>query len=169
MFGSPWAVADLPAIFSGSTLTLSPNTGTYNPADPYWVNPDGSGNKQMEANVYVESTAFGGNTVTFSGSTLSDTLVSPYYSQAFIKEFTPGYGWVGWDFIPLVGGSTFSVTRAIGAGNIAQYGIMTVGPNANPATVAQLGSAVIAVVPEPASLALLGLGLAGVLSLRRRN
>jgi hypothetical protein len=169
LWGSPWGVSDLPAVFSGSTLTLSPNVSAYNPADPYWVKPDGSGNKQMEANFYVEDLSSGGKTLTFSGLTVANTLASGYYAQAFIKEFGPGYSWVGWDFMPLVGGSSFSVTRAIGAGNITQFGFMAVGPDANPATVGSLGSAIIAVVPEPASLSLLGLGLMGAIIWRRRQ
>src|SRR3954453_12170397 len=49
VFGSPWGAADLRAFFTGtSTLTLLPNTNTYNPTDPFWANPDGSGNKFME-------------------------------------------------------------------------------------------------------------------------
>lgn len=169
LWGSPWALGDLPAVFSSTALTLSPNVSTYNPADPYWVNPDGSGNKRMEANVYVEELSLGGNTLSFSGYTLSYTLAPGYYAQAFIKEFGPGWSWIGWDFQPLVAGSTFNVTRAIGAGNIAQYGFMLVGPNANPATVSTLGSASVALVPEPGSASLLGFGLLLSLGLLRQR
>ena len=61
-FGSAWATADLRAAFvpanspSGwplnTALVLRPNTNTYNPADIYWNNPDGSPNKVLEANFY---------------------------------------------------------------------------------------------------------------------
>lgn len=169
LWGSPWGLGDLPAVFSSTSLTLSPNVSTYNPADPYWVNPDGSGNKRMEANVYVEDTSLGGNILSFSGYTLSYSLAPGYSAQAFIKEFGPGYSWIGWDFQPLADGSSFNVTRAIGAGNIAQYGLMLVGPNANPATAPNLGSASVALVPEPGSAALLGFGLLWSLGSWRRR
>src|SRR5262245_12589109 len=75
-FGSPWGIGALTAYFSGTnSLTLIPNTNTYNPADAYWVNLDGSGNKFMEANFYVENFALRGQTVTFSGTILSNNFV----------------------------------------------------------------------------------------------
>lgn len=167
LWGSGWATTDLPAGFTATALTLSPNVSTWNPADSYWV-ASGQPNKWMEANYYVDvGTSFAGSPVTFMGDTLSSSLVAPYTALAFIKEFTPGYGWVGMDSAPLVAGNSFSVSRTIGAGNIAQYGFILQGPNADPATVSALGTAVIAVIPEPASGALLALGLLGIWAGRR--
>ncbi|MCS7091138.1 MAG: PEP-CTERM sorting domain-containing protein [Verrucomicrobiota bacterium] len=158
LWGSPWGVADLPAAWIGTELRLAPNTSTWNPSDPYWVN-NGQPNKWLEANFYVDmGTAWGGQTVTFSGSTLENSLVAPYNAVAFVKEFTPGYGWVGMNTQTLQSGTAFSVSRAIGAGNIAQFGFMVTGPNADPATVAGLGQVRIAVIPESGTLALMGLG-----------
>jgi hypothetical protein len=94
-------------------------------------------------------------------------LVPGYYSQAFIKEFTAGYGFVGMTIAPLSNGATFDVQRAIGAGNIAQYGFMTVGPNAR--LTDDFGSAVVTVIPEPSSVVLVLSGLAGLITVGRRN
>src|SRR5277367_2203176 len=57
-FGSGWGVADLVSSFSGTTLTLSPNT--VNDGSSYWYTPAGGpgavGNKIMDANLYNETT-----------------------------------------------------------------------------------------------------------------
>jgi len=147
LWGSAWGTTSLMAFWDGTnSLTLLPNTNTYNPTDPYWVNPDGSGAKWMEANFYIDcGTAYGGQTVVFTGEVYSNTLVSPYNAVAFIKEFAPGYAYLGMTTEPLIDGSTFTVTRAIGSGNICQYGFMLTGPNANPTNLPNLGKAVVAV------------------------
>ncbi len=147
LWGSPWGTAALMAFFDGTnSLTLLPNTNTYNPADPYWVNPDGTGAKWMEANFYIDcGTAYGGQTIVFTGQVFSNTLVYPYNAVAFIKEFAPGYAFLGMTTEPLFDGFTFAVTRSIGSGNICQYGFMLTGPNANPTNLPNLGKVVIAV------------------------
>ena len=167
--GGAWATADLQASFSGSVLTLSPNINTYNATDPYWVNADGSGANNMDALMYVQDDTLAGSTVTFSGTTLANTLVSPYTSAAFIRDFTPSYGSFTQSTVPLTAGS-FSINLATTAGDHIQYGFETIGPDANPATVASLGNVQIAAVPEPSTLALAGLGgLAGLFLIRRRK
>jgi hypothetical protein len=169
LWGNPWGAADLPAAFSGTSLTLGPNVNTYNPSDSYWVRPDGTGNKQLSANFYVEDASLAGSTVTFSGDVLANTLVSPYTAVAFVKEFTPGYAPVGQANSQLVGGSPFSVGYTSSPGNIVQYGFEIFGLNANPETVASLGLVEIAIVPEPAALSLFLMGLAGLVVLRRKS
>src|SRR5262245_2569960 len=75
VFGSSWGTPALTAYVTGtSTLTLTPNTNAYNPTDGFWTNPDGTGNKNMEANFYVENTALRGQTVTFTFTVLSNNL-----------------------------------------------------------------------------------------------
>lgn len=169
VFGSPWATADLPATFSGPVLRLSPNTNTYNPNDSFWVNPDGSGNKWMSANMYVENPSLVGETVHFSGQTLVNSFVTGYTSRAFIKVLDPaqGFATIAETYAPLVGGQPFNLTLNVPgtAGLIPQYGFVTDGANANPATVEALGHALIAPIPEPAT-ALLAAGL--LLVARRR-
>src|SRR3989442_5159075 len=99
-FGSSWGTADLRATFSGSVLTLSPNT--IGDPNPYWYTPSGgptaTGNKIMDANMYVEIGSFPGQTLTFSAKVLSNTLVGSvdpntngWTSVAFIKDFAPDY------------------------------------------------------------------------------
>lgn len=169
LWGSTWAPADLPATFSGTTLTIGPNVNTYNSTDAYWVQANGQGNKQMDASFYIEDASLAGSPITFSGNVLANTLVAPYTTTAFIKEFTPTYSLVGQSTAALVGGSTFEVNYTAAAGNIVQYGFETVGPNANPATVASLGSVQIAAVPEPGTFGLAVVGLAMLGFLRKTN
>ena len=168
LWGSPWGTPDLPAIFDGDELTLSPNTNTYDPADPYWVNPDGSGAKWMDANMYVEDTSLIGETIDFVGLTLENTFVEGYSSQAFIKVLDPAQGWivVAETYALLEDGQPFSISLEVPdtAGLVPQYGFMTDGANANPDTVGLLGHAVV--IPEPGSLCLLVLG--GLALIRRR-
>lgn len=169
LWGSPWAVADLPAAWVGQELRLSPNVSTWNPGDPYWVN-NGQPNKWLEANFYVDmGPAWGGQTVSFSGVSLENSLVAPYTAVAFIKEFTSGYGWVGMTTAALSTGAPFSVSRSIAPGNITQFGFMLQGPNADPATVAALGQVRIAMIPEPQVLGLLLPGILAVSLWARRR
>ncbi|MBN2446250.1 MAG: hypothetical protein JXO22_05975 [Phycisphaerae bacterium] len=167
--GGAWGTPDLPAVFTGDELKLSPNTNTYNAADPYWVKPDGSGNKWMEANMYFEDTGMVGESVTFTGLTPEYSLVSPYESKAFIKVLDSNNGWalVAEVYDVLEAGQPFSVSLDIAgtAGLIPQFGFMTTGPNANPETVDQLGYAIVTAIPEPASALLL---LAVAVLIRRR-
>lgn len=159
IYGSPWELPDLRGFFTDATyLTLTPCSNVFNITDSFWTNPDGTPNKWMEASFYVDvGTDFQGQTVTFNGSTLTNTLVSPYSSVAVIKEFAPGYAFVGQTTAALIPGEPFTVTRTIGAGNIAQYGFVTTGPDANPTNFADLGQVVIAVNNQDPSLS----GLAG--------
>ena len=150
-FGSGWGLPDLRGFFTGtSTLTLTPCSNVFNPADAYWANPDGSGNKWMDASFYVDvGNSFAGQAVTFSGSVISNTLVAPYTCVATIKEFAPGYAYIGQDNFTLVAGQPFTVTRTIGVGNIAQYGFETTGPDVSPLNFAAAGKVVIAVSNPP--------------------
>lgn len=144
--GQSWGTADLQAVFSGSSLTLAPNTNTYNATDPYWVNADGTGANIMDASMYVQDDTLAGQTVTFSGSCLTNTLVSPYTSVAFIKDFAPDYSSHTTVTNALVSGTPFSLTLSTSAGDHIQYGFETVGPNANPATADTLGHVEIAAI-----------------------
>ena len=169
---SSWGLSDLPAVFSGNTLTLSPNVNTYNPSSTYWVNPDGTGANQMDGAIYNETTGvYVGASVTFTFDVLANTLASGYSADAFIKDFGPGYAYNGEQTVNLTPGID-SVTYALtgnNPGEIVQFGFELLGPDANPATVASLGSVEIAPTPEPTTLSLAGLGLLGLLGIRSRR
>jgi len=131
-FGSPWGTADLNASFSGSILTLTPNTSISRDValtDTFWWTAGGDGNKSMDANMYVQDDALAGQTVNFTGNVLAYTLVSPYTCVAFIKEFDGGYGLINSTTVPLVNG-VFNITLTGTTGVHIQYGFETVGPNA---------------------------------------
>ncbi|HEY3413125.1 MAG TPA: hypothetical protein VGM51_08715 [Armatimonadota bacterium] len=160
-FSSAWATADLPATFNGTTLTLTPNTNidATNPLDPYWwTGPGpGTGNKIMEALFYVEdSTTLPGKDVTFSGNVIANTLVSPYASVIFIKDFAPDFSTHTGVEIPVVPGP-FSIHFQTTAGDHVQYGFATKGPNARLSEVAGLGSVQITATSSPVEEVTVGL------------
>ena len=143
--GGPWGTGALTAYFDvtgTNTLTLIPNTNTYAPGVAYWVNADGSGANNMDASFYVQNDALEGQTLTFNGYCLSNSLVSPYTSVAFIKEFDNNYNIVNEDEATPVAGQPFSLYLVTGSGVHVQYGFETVGPDANPNTVNSLGQVV---------------------------
>ncbi|HEV2456174.1 MAG TPA: immunoglobulin domain-containing protein, partial [Verrucomicrobiae bacterium] len=144
-----WSLAALPAVFSTNILTIGPNVNTYAAGNTYWVNPNGTGANQMDGAVYNETAGtYVSATVTFTFNVLSNTLASGYSADAFIKDFGPGYAYNGEQTVNLTPGVdsvTYPLTGA-SSGEIVQFGFEVIGPNANPATVASLGSVVIAPV-----------------------
>jgi hypothetical protein len=173
VFGSPWGTADLTATFAGDVLTLGPNT--IGDPDPFWYvgggGPGAQGNKVMDANMYVQSEALAGETVTFTGIVLSNTLVSDYTSVAFIKDFAPDFSSFNQVTVPLTPGE-FSITLATTpvAGRHVQYGFETIGPNVWITDVGPKGTVQVTQVPEPGSALLLGFGCAvAALGRRRRS
>ena len=148
-FGSAWGTVDLRAAFdvTGTNyVTITPNTNVWETTDTYWVKPDGvSPNKNMDASFYVQNDALAGQTVTFQGTCISNTLVSPYTCVAFIKDFTPSYSANTPITVAMVTGQPFSITLATTAGDHIQYGFETIGPDANPTTLVNQGVVKIAV------------------------
>jgi hypothetical protein len=173
VFGSVWGTADLVATFAGPVLTLTPNT--INDPSSFWYQggggPGSPGNKTMDANMYVEETGpLSGQMVTFTGVVLANTLVSPYTSVAFIKDFAPDYSTFTMTTAPLVNG-IFSITHPTdpGVGRHVQYGFETIGPNVWITDVGLMGSVQITAIPEPSALALLGIAGLGLLRIQRRR
>ena len=178
-FGSVWGTADLVATFSGPTLTLQPNS--INDPNSYWYTPSGgpgsTGNKLMDANMYVETTGlYTGQTLTFTGDVLANTLtdsVDPngngWTGVAFIKDFAPDFSSSISVTAPLVDG-VFSISLATIADPTRQiqYGFETIGPDVWITDVGPYGNIQITAVPEPSTLALLGLAL-GITALLRRQ
>src|SRR4051794_14632830 len=141
VFGSGWGTADLVATFSGSTLTLAPNS--VNDASNYWYTPSGGpgsvGNKIMDANMYVEPAAgsLSNQTVTFSGKVLSNTLFghvdangNGWTSVAFIKDFAPDYSSFVATTVSLTPGDfSISLNTINDPARHVQYGFETIGPD----------------------------------------
>jgi hypothetical protein len=149
-FGSAWGTADLDAVFSESTLTLTPNTSIDRdvPNDPYWWvgGAGGTPNKNMDAVMYVEDDTLAGKTVVFSGNCQQNTLTAPYTSVAFIRDFVSDYSSFTGTTVPVATGTAFSLsldTAGAGPGQQVQYGFETIGPDARQATVSALGKVVI--------------------------
>ena len=178
VFGSGWGTADLVATFSGSVLTLSPNT--INDPSSFWYTPSGGpgavGNKTMDANFYVENSGslYAGQTLTFTGNVLANTLVghvnqigNGWTSVAFIKDFTSDYSSNVSTTAPLVNG-VFSISQAItDPTHHIQYGFETIGPDVWSTDVGPYGNIQIGPVPEPSTLGLLALGAVGLMCSRR--
>ena len=158
----PWVLSDLPAVFSESTLTIAPNTNTYAPGNNYWVNADGSGANIMDANVYAETTGvYVNTTLTFTFNVVSNTLVTPYTSMAFIKDFAPDYSSSTASTLALTPGvHSISLATSANAGDHVQYGFETDGPDAKPSTAAALGSVVVSSMTQTSSPAVTGSVLA---------
>lgn len=155
-FGDFWAIPDLKTVpdVGANTVTLQPNFNTYanDPTDPFWVNQDtGEGNKDMEANTFVEpGPTFAENDLTFVGTVQSHTLADGYTATYFVKALDPNNGFAdvlgGGYIFDLPTSGTFSVTvpgNELLAGTVIQYGFTITGRNANPDNEAALGSVVV--------------------------
>jgi hypothetical protein len=152
VFDSGWGTSDLAAGFSAGLATLAPNTSIYRDvplSDGFWWQGDGNGNKNMQADFYVENSALSGQIVTFSGYVWTNTLVAPYYTIAVIKEFNQSFGLIQMVTNNLVG-TNFTISMATAPGHIIQYGFETVGPNVNLALIPAPGHVLVSSNPPSA-------------------
>jgi|tagenome__1003787_1003787.scaffolds.fasta_scaffold20592146_1 hypothetical protein len=180
VFGSSWGTPDLTATFSGPVLTLGPNS--VNDTSNFWYTPSGGpgavGNKIMDANMYVETTGvYTGQTLTFAGSVLSNTLVGSVNQQgngwtsiAFIKDFAPDYSSSVSVTAPLTPGA-FSISLATinNPARHIQYGFETIGPDVWVTDRGPIGEIQVTAVPEPAIMTLAGLAGLCITAIRRRR
>ena len=123
-FGGPWGFADLTASFSGSDLTLGPNS--IDDPNEYWYRcvsptlppncggPGAPGNKIMEANSYaqVDDGSLAGQTVNLKGVVLANSLTSAHVARAFVRDFAPDFSSFNESIILLPASGPFSVALA---------------------------------------------------------
>lgn len=166
-----WSAADLSSSFANSTLTLAPNTSLDRdvPDDAYWWKPDGSSNKVMGANLFVNDDSLIGQDIVFTGMVLSNTLAPGYSARAVIRVFNFNYSIVVDTFeAPLQDGQMFEVTyQSAPTDAHIQYAFEWVGPNARIGN--RLGSVVIATVPEPSTGMAAACALLALVAIRRRR
>ena len=151
-FGSVWGFADLTASYSGSVLTLGPNT--IGDPDPYWYigggGPGAPGNKIMEANAYAqEDGPLAGQTLTFSGIVLANTLTSAHTVIAFVKDFAPDFSSFNQNTVALTTPGLFTVSLATvnDPARHVQWGFQMVGVNVWVTDVGPFGTMTIG--PDP--------------------
>ncbi len=156
VFGTGWGLADLTGVYSGSNLTLGPNTigdpnefwykcvGAATP--PNCGGPGAPGNKIMEANAYAEPAgSLPGQTVTFIGNVQSNTLTSAHTVTAFIKDFASDFSSFNISSVALPASGPFSISLATvnDPARHVQYGFQMVGVNVWVTDVAPFGSVTI--------------------------
>jgi hypothetical protein len=173
VFGSSWGTADLKASFSGPILTLSPNS--VNDPSTFWYQggggPGAPGNKVMDANFYQDfGGVLAGQTVTFTGNVLANSLTSAHLSVAFIKDFAPDFSSSISTTVLLTPG-TFSISLPVlnDPARHVQIGFETTGVNVWATDVGPFGQVDITSVPEPSVAALLFGGIVCVLGGRRNK
>lgn len=159
--GGVWGVPDLVSVFdnNANSLTLSPNS--INDPNEFWYQCTGSGtapncgspgalgNKTMDANTYIEipTNTVNGQTVTFQGTVLSNSLTGPHVAKAFIRDFAPDYSSFNESAVVLAPGPfSINLLTDIGVGRHVQYGFNFNGPNVWVTDVAPFGNAVVQTV-----------------------
>ena len=149
VFGQAWGVPDLKTVVdaSANTLTLQPNYNNWGDGtDGFWVDQGtGLGNKNFEANTYVEDNLLVGSELTFEGSVSSYNISSDYQVLAFIKVFNADFSFLKQENFEIVATGDFSVsyTNVEASDAVVQYGFQVLGLNANPTEEASLGSVIV--------------------------
>ena len=155
-FASGWGTLDLTATYSGNDLTLGPNC--IGDPNAFWYIGGGApghpGNKIMEANMYAEPAgSLPGQTVTFTGNVLTNTLTSAHVTIAFIKDFAPDFSSFNVVSVPLPASGSFTLSLATvnDPARHVQYGFQMTGVNVWVTDLAPFGSVTIGpLAPVPA-------------------
>ena len=156
-FGSGWGFGDLTGYYTGSDLTLVPNS--IGDPNEYWYkctgsgtspncgSPGAQGNKTMEANSYAEVNdgSLAGQAVTFRGVVTTNTLTSSHTVIAFIKDFAPDFSSFVTTSVVLPASGLFTVTQTAvnDPARHVQWGFQMVGPCVWVTDLAQFGSVTI--------------------------
>jgi hypothetical protein len=132
LWGSGWGIADLTATWAGNDVTLGPNCiGDPNEYWYDWTSGTPVGQKKMEANLYaqVDDGSLAGQSVTFQGFVLSNSLTSAHTAVAFVKDFAADWSSYQIATVPLPASGPFSVTLAAipDAGRHVQWGFQVYG------------------------------------------
>jgi MYXO-CTERM domain-containing protein len=158
---------------------MSPNT-IGDPNEFWYQDPTGSGNpnpggpgapgnKIMEANLYQQvDGSFAGQTVTFSGSILSNSFTDAHVARVFIRDFAADFSSSVDVFADAVDGNfSISLDTINDASRHVQWGIQVRGVNVWVTDTAPFGNLVVSTIPAPGALAVVGLG--GLVASRRRR
>lgn len=150
--GFAYGLADLKTTLSGSMMTLQPNFKIWQDTQTdafYFDQSTGLPVKYPELISFVEDNSLRGSDLTFSGDVDSYTIDAGYTVKVFIKALDPANGFADTlnRSITLTSSSTdFSISATaaeLGATLVIQYGFSVVGPYADPANEATLGSVVL--------------------------
>jgi hypothetical protein len=148
LWGSGWGLPDLTAVFDGNVVTVGPNT--IGDPDPYWYigggAPGNPGNKIMEANLYAQVDGpLAGQTVTFSGVVIDNTLTSAHVVKAFVKDYAPDFSSYVESSVVLSAEGAFTVSLATinDAARHVQWGLQMTGVNVWFTDVADFGAMVV--------------------------
>ena len=117
---------------ANDVITLQPNTyvfdGATNSMDPAYINPDGTSAAYLEQDYYIVNDDLAGQTLTFAGYCVSNSLDSAYTARAWIKDASPSWGVEHRYDTNLVAGQPFILTVPTTPGNHVQYGFGLWGP-----------------------------------------
>jgi len=146
------------SVDTSGTLTIGADdwpdvTSPYNTDTLIWADASGTSAAICKtiSDIYSENTSFNaGDSVTFSGTLMTDTLASPYKDNAilFIKDYDTSWGYHGLVSVninTLTNGQAFSLTMPsiYGKNDHIQYGLEWSGPPVRAANAASYGAAMI--------------------------
>lgn len=160
-----WGVAwDIPALrvaaAGTTTVTFAPCVITPTTDDYWYVAVTGAAKHIMEANWYAETEDLPGETLTFGGILVSNTLAAGYTVNAFIKDFASDYSSFVATEVDLTTSNSgpFSITYTFinTPGRHQQWGLQMRGLHVKPEEADNFGVITVTAIPEPG----LALGMA---------